>query len=101
MNRSHLWKFLIIVFVVVWAIYEATPLTSRDLLREFQRKSHRQASPSHSPPASPFRPTCEASNILNEVLVFWLAKILRQKFEKSSRPSAPNFDGLSHEASGK
>src|SRR5712672_1390121 len=42
MNRSHLWKFLIIVFVVVWAIYEATPLTSRDLLREFQRKSHRQ-----------------------------------------------------------
>src|SRR5882762_2737700 len=42
MNRSHLWKLLLIVFVVVWAIFETTPPTSRDLLREFQRHSRRQ-----------------------------------------------------------
>src|SRR5881396_3743244 len=41
MNRSHLWKFLLIAFVVVWAIFEMTPLTSRDLLLEFQHKARR------------------------------------------------------------
>src|SRR5258706_10026976 len=42
MNRSHLWKFLIIVFVVIWAMSEAIPPTGADLLREFQRRSRRQ-----------------------------------------------------------
>src|SRR5262245_37319548 len=41
MNRGHLWKFLIIVFVVVWAIFEITPPTSRPLLQEFQRQARR------------------------------------------------------------
>lgn len=36
MNRNHLWKLLIIVFVVAWSAYEITPPQSRDLLVEFQ-----------------------------------------------------------------
>src|SRR5205807_1817925 len=41
MNRSHLWKFLLIVFIVVWSIFEMTPPASRDLLLEFQRQAFR------------------------------------------------------------
>ena len=36
MTQKHLWKFLIIVFVVVWSIVALTPPTGRDLLLEFQ-----------------------------------------------------------------
>jgi len=41
MNRSHLWKLLLIVFVVVWSIFELTPLASRDLIQEFQKLARR------------------------------------------------------------
>jgi SecD/SecF fusion protein len=36
MNRSHLWKFLLIVFVVGWAASEMFPLKSRPLVEVFQ-----------------------------------------------------------------
>ena len=36
MNRNHLWKLLIIVFVLAWSAWEITPYKSRDLLGEFQ-----------------------------------------------------------------
>src|SRR6185503_15739208 len=36
MNRSHLWKFLLIVFVVGWSATEMLPLKSRPLIEVFQ-----------------------------------------------------------------
>src|SRR5258708_739429 len=41
MNRGHLWKFLLIVFVVIWAIFEIIPPTSRPLFQEFQGQARR------------------------------------------------------------
>ena len=39
MQQKHLWQFLIIIFVVVWSIFEVTPPTGRDLLQDFQAKA--------------------------------------------------------------
>jgi SecD/SecF fusion protein len=36
MNRSLLWKFLIIVFVIGWTVYEQLPWQSRPLVQTFQ-----------------------------------------------------------------
>ncbi len=36
MNRSHLWRFLIIVVVVGWAATDMLPLKSRPLIEMFQ-----------------------------------------------------------------
>jgi SecD/SecF fusion protein len=36
MNRSHLWKLLIIIVVVGWATYEMLPIKSRPLIEVFQ-----------------------------------------------------------------
>jgi SecD/SecF fusion protein len=38
MNRSHLWKFLIIVVVVGWTAYEMLPLKSRPLIETFNEE---------------------------------------------------------------
>jgi len=35
MNRSHLYKLLLVIFITAWSIYELWPPTSRDLLDEF------------------------------------------------------------------
>ena len=42
MNRSHLWKLLIIVFVVGWSLYELYPPTNRDLLMVFQELAEKK-----------------------------------------------------------
>lgn len=39
MQQKHLWQLLIIVFVVVFAVFEITPPTGRDLLQDFQNKA--------------------------------------------------------------
>src|SRR6266498_8723 len=39
MNQKHLWQLLLIVFIVVWSIFELTPPTGRDLVQEFQTKA--------------------------------------------------------------
>lgn len=36
MNRSHLWKLLLVVFVVFWSLYEVYPPQPRDLIDEFR-----------------------------------------------------------------
>jgi SecD/SecF fusion protein len=36
MNRSHLWKFLLIVFVTAWAVYSMYPPTTGDVLDKFK-----------------------------------------------------------------
>src|SRR6266850_264842 len=41
MNRRHLWKFFLILFILAWSIFEMTPPTSRDLLLEFQHQARR------------------------------------------------------------
>ncbi len=38
MNRSHLWKFLFIVFVMAWAVYSFTPTTNRNMVQVFQEQ---------------------------------------------------------------
>src|SRR6266511_3197746 len=39
MNQKHLWRLLLIVFVVVWSIFELTPPSGRDLLQHFQERA--------------------------------------------------------------
>src|SRR5687768_13671991 len=36
MNRSLIWKFLLIAFVVGWTVYEQVPWQSRPLIQAFQ-----------------------------------------------------------------
>src|SRR3954467_10299816 len=42
MNRSHLYKLLIIVFVVAWAMFETYPPTSRDVVEVFKETGQRR-----------------------------------------------------------
>jgi len=42
MNRNHLWKLLLIIFVVSWSIYEVYPPSSKNLLAEFQLKAQKK-----------------------------------------------------------
>ncbi len=37
--RQLKWKFLLVVFVVAWALYEMYPLTPRDLIQTFEKKA--------------------------------------------------------------
>ncbi len=37
MNRSHLWKFLFVVFLIVWSISEIYPPKARNLIDQFDR----------------------------------------------------------------
>ena len=39
MKQKHLWQLLLIVFVVVWSIFELSPPTGRDLVQDFQEKA--------------------------------------------------------------
>ncbi len=39
MNSSHLWKLLLIVFVVAWSVNEMTPPTDRNLIEVFEEKA--------------------------------------------------------------
>src|SRR5216117_1531270 len=39
MKQKHLWQFLLIIFIVIWALFELTPPTGHDLLQEFQDKA--------------------------------------------------------------
>jgi hypothetical protein len=39
MKQSHLWKLLLIVFVVAWSLAEMYPPTGRDLLEHFQARA--------------------------------------------------------------
>jgi SecD/SecF fusion protein len=39
MNSSHLWKLLLIVFVVAWSVNEMTPPTDRNLIDVFEEKA--------------------------------------------------------------
>ncbi len=39
MNSSHLWKLLLIVFVVAWSVNEMSPPTDRNLLDVFEQKA--------------------------------------------------------------
>ena len=38
MTQKHLWHFVIIIFVVVWSVVTMTPISNRDLLKDFQEK---------------------------------------------------------------
>src|SRR4051812_35547014 len=44
MNRSHLWKFLLIIFIVAWSLYEFNPPTGRDIIEVFKEQAqHKDA----------------------------------------------------------
>ena len=42
MNRGHLWKLLLILFILAWAIYSMYPPNGRDLFEVFMEKSYKQ-----------------------------------------------------------
>src|SRR5213596_2341182 len=42
MNRNHLWKFLLIVFVIAWSAFEMYPPTGRNIVEVFQEEALRQ-----------------------------------------------------------
>lgn len=42
MNRNHLWRFILIVLIVLWSLYEVYPPTNRDLVQYFREKAVRQ-----------------------------------------------------------
>ena len=39
MNRNHLWKFLLIVFVVAWSAYEVYPPSGRNIIEVFKEEA--------------------------------------------------------------
>jgi SecD/SecF fusion protein len=39
MNRNNLWRFLLVVFVVAWALFEIYPPTNRDLIQVFRENA--------------------------------------------------------------
>lgn len=39
MNRNSFWKFLFVVLVVVWALYELYPPTGRSLVQHFRERA--------------------------------------------------------------
>ncbi|HYG23113.1 MAG TPA: protein translocase subunit SecD [Verrucomicrobiae bacterium] len=42
MNRNHLWKLLLVIFLTAWAVYEMTPPTARPLIPYFQTRAVNQ-----------------------------------------------------------
>ncbi len=41
MNRNNLWRFVLVVLVVLWSVYELYPPTGRSLLQEFRTRAVR------------------------------------------------------------
>ena len=39
MNRSHLWKLVLILLVVAWSVSEIYPPTSKNLIEAFEQQS--------------------------------------------------------------
>ncbi|MGB7767473.1 MAG: protein translocase subunit SecD [Verrucomicrobiia bacterium] len=39
MKKNDFWKFILVVFIVCWSLYEMYPPTSRDLVREFETRA--------------------------------------------------------------
>jgi SecD/SecF fusion protein len=39
MNRNNFWRFILVVLVLLWALYELYPPTSRDLVQVFREKA--------------------------------------------------------------
>ena len=39
MNRNNLWKFVLVVLVLVWSIYELYPPNGRDLVEVFRERA--------------------------------------------------------------
>src|SRR5881392_1055576 len=39
MNRNNLWRFVIVILVVAWALFEMYPPTNRDLIQVFREQA--------------------------------------------------------------
>src|SRR5262245_3893216 len=39
MNRNNLWRFVIVVVVLIWSVYETYPPTARELLLVFREQA--------------------------------------------------------------
>ena len=39
MNRSHLWKLLLTIFIVTWAVFEIYPPTGRSVVEVFKEQA--------------------------------------------------------------
>jgi SecD/SecF fusion protein len=43
MNRNNFWRFVLVLLVVLWSVYELYPPTSKPLVQEFREKAKRTA----------------------------------------------------------
>jgi SecD/SecF fusion protein len=41
MNRNNLWRFILVILIVAWAIFEAYPPTNQDLIQVFRKNASR------------------------------------------------------------
>src|SRR5438132_9872858 len=39
MNRNNVWRFVLVVLVLVWSVYEIYPPTARDLVQVFRKRA--------------------------------------------------------------
>lgn len=68
MKNNDFWKFILVIFIVCWALYETYPPTSRDLVKDFETRAvHRDAAfagiLSRLDPLQKARPTREFANL--------------------------------------
>src|SRR5579859_5541676 len=39
MNRNNFWRFILVLVVVLWSVYELYPPTNRDLIQKFRERA--------------------------------------------------------------
>ena len=42
MKQNNRWRFILVVLIVAWSLYEIYPPTSRDLVQEFSSRAENQ-----------------------------------------------------------
>jgi len=72
MNRNNLWRFIIVVLVVAWALFEIYPPTNRDLIQVFRENARGTDETlskiiAHAQDLSKDRPDKEYSSLLEAI----------------------------------
>jgi SecD/SecF fusion protein len=72
MKNNDFWKFILVVFIICWSLYETYPPTSRDLVKEFEtRAQHKDAAFTNIltrlEPLQKARPDHEFANLMEAI----------------------------------
>src|SRR5262245_58525295 len=108
MIRNNFWRFVIVIALVVWSIYEIYPPTNRDFIQFFQERARNRDTNFHqivvtanammatNPPEREFSTLRQAigTNDLNRYFPFFQAK-------DEIDPTATILNRLQREAAGK